>query len=268
MGTVWGRPVMSSPPPDPATGPKLSALVTVHNEEARLGECLDTLRFADEIVVVLDDCTDGSKEIAADYTTHLFEGSWEIEGERRNYGIGHCSGEWILEVDADERVPEALAREIRETIKDAAGGYFLIPFDNYIGKRLVRFGWGAYWGVSATVRLFSKGAKSWGGQRIHPSLELTGTRGRLETPMIHYVDRNISDMIARLDRYSTARARDLRDQGDIGSFSANLRRIFSRFFKCFIIRKGYREGIYGFLIALFAGLYPIVSYLKARIEEE
>ncbi len=67
---------MSSPPPsDPATGPKLSALVTVHNEEAQLAECLDTLRFADEIVVVLDDCTDGSKEIAADYTTHLFEGS-------------------------------------------------------------------------------------------------------------------------------------------------------------------------------------------------
>ncbi len=247
---------------------QLSALVVVHDEEAQLAECLDTVRFADEIVVVLDKCSDRSQEIASAYTTHLFEGSWDIEGERRNFGIGKCSGDWILEVDADERVPSGLAREIRETIQGAQRGYFLIPYDNYIGKRLVRFGWGAYWGVSATVRLFSKGAKSWGGQRIHPSLELTGVRGRLETPMIHYVDRDISDMIARLDRYTTARARDLRDLGDIGSFAANLRRIFSRFFKCFIIRKGYREGIYGFLIALFAGLYPILSYLKARLHED
>ncbi len=247
---------------------QLSALVVVHNEEAQLAECLDTVRFADEIVVVLDKCSDRSKAIASAYTTHLFEGSWDIEGERRNFGIGKCSGDWILEVDADERVPSGLAREIRETIKGAADGYFLIPYDNYIGKRLVRFGWGAYWGVSATVRLFSKGAKRWGGQRIHPSLELTGARGRLETPMVHYVDRDLSDMIARLDRYTTARARDLRDLGDIGSFAANLRRIFSRFFKCFIIRKGYREGIYGFLIALFAGLYPMLSYLKARLDED
>ena len=86
--------------------------------------------------------------------------------------------------------------------------------------------------------------------------------------MDHYVDRDISDMIARLDRYTTARARDLRESGDIGSLGHNIRRIFSRFYKCFVARKGYREGVWGFLIALFAGLYPILSYLKARLEDE
>jgi len=86
--------------------------------------------------------------------------------------------------------------------------------------------------------------------------------------MVHYVDRNISDMIRRLDRYTTARAADLRAAGDIGRFSSNIRRIFSRFYKCYVGRKGYREGPYGFLIALFAGLYPILSYLKARLEDE
>jgi len=75
-------------------------------------------------------------------------------------------------------------------------------------------------------------------------------------------------MIARLDRYTTARAKDLRESGEVGSFAANLRRIFSRFFKCYVTRKGYREGLYGFLIALFAGLYPMLSYLKARLEHE
>jgi glycosyltransferase involved in cell wall biosynthesis len=246
---------------------KLSALIVAHNEEAQIAACLDTLRFADEIVVVLDKCTDGTKAVAARYTDRLIEGSWTIEGERRNLGIDGCSGDWILEVDADERVPEALAREIRAAIVDAPFGHFLIPYDNYVGERLVRYGWGASWGVSATVRLFSKGAKSWGMSRIHPPVELKGARGRLATPMVHYVDRDISDMIRRLDRYTTARAADLRDSGNIGGFGNNLRRLFSRFFKCFVRRKGYREGYYGFLIALFAGLFPLLSWLKAKLEK-
>jgi hypothetical protein len=85
--------------------------------------------------------------------------------------------------------------------------------------------------------------------------------------MVHYVDKNISDMLRRLDRYTTARAADLRDNGDIGNLGANIRRIFSRFWKCYISRRGYREGAYGFLIALMASLYPILSYLKARYED-
>jgi glycosyltransferase involved in cell wall biosynthesis len=248
--------------------PMLSALVVVHDEERQLAACLDTLTFADELVVVLDRCSDGSKAIAERYRARLVEGAWEVEGPRRMAGIAACRGDWILEVDADERVPPALAQEIRTALPAAAPGYFLIPYDNYIGDRLVRYGWGAGWGVSATARLFSKGAKHWGEQRIHPKLVLSGERRRLANRMIHYVDANISDMLRRLDRYTTARARDLRASGDLGSFAGNLRRIFSRFLKCYLGRKGYREGAYGFLIALFAGLYPLLAYLKARLEKE
>lgn len=250
------------------TAPRLSALVVVHNEEAQLAACLDTLSFADEIVVVLDRCTDRSKEIAARYTGRLIEGAFEIEGDRRNTGIGACTGDWILEVDADERVPPGLAREIRAAIQHAASGYFLIPFDNYVGDHLVRYGWGAAWGVSAAVRLFTPGAKVWGRERVHPKLQLSGERRRLSTPMVHYVDRSVADMIDRLNRYTSARAMDLRESGDIGRFGPNVRRIFSRFWKCYVARKGYREGPHGFLIALMAGLYPILSYLKARIDLE
>jgi len=249
-------------------GIRLSALVVAHNEEAQLSDCLETLRFADEIVVVLDKCTDRSKDIAARYTDRLIEGAWDIEGERRNTGIAACRGAWVVEVDSDERVPPPLAEEIRAVAETDHEGYFLIPFDNYVGARRVRYGWGASWGVSAAPRLFRAGSKQWGNQRIHPALTLRGPEGRLENRMIHYVDRNISDMIQRLDRYTTARAADLRASGDIGRFSSNVRRIFSRFYKCYVGRKGYREGPYGFLIALFAGLYPILSYLKARLEDD
>lgn len=247
---------------------RLSALVVAHNEEAQIAACLDTLRFADELVVLLDNCTDRTREFAARYTDKLFEGSWEIEGARRNLGIAACSGDWIFEVDADERVTAELAQEILTVIETAPKpAYFLVPYDNYMGSRLVRYGWGASWGVSATVRLFSKGAKSWGMTKIHPPVTLSGTRLWLKSPMIHYVDRDVSDMIQRLDRYSTARAGDLRASGNIGSFATNVRRIFSRFLKCYIGRKGYKEGQLGFLIALFAGLFPILSWFKARYDQ-
>ena len=255
------------------TEPKLSALVVVHNEEARLEACLARLAFADELVVVLDRCTDGSKEIAARHTrhltSHLIEGAWENEGARRNTGIESCSGEWVLEVDADEWVGPELAGEIRRVVAASRADWHLIPVDNYVGARLVRYGWGASFGRSAHAGLFRKNAKRWGDQLVHPSLSLSGTPGgKLETPLQHFIDKDISGLVRKLDSYTTAHGADLLASGDIGSFAHNIRRIFSRFWKCFVARKGYREGYMGFLIALLASLYPILSYLKARFARD
>jgi glycosyltransferase involved in cell wall biosynthesis len=247
--------------------PKLSALVVARNEEAQLADCLATLTFADEIVLVLDRTTDRSAEIARCLNARVMDGAWEIEGARRNAGIEACAGDWILEVDADERVPSALAEEIRTVIAFSRFARHLVPVDNYIGRRLVRYGWGAGFGKSGAYALFRKGTKSWGAERVHPSLRFSGDAGRpLAARLDHLVDRDISDMIHRLDRYTTARAADLRAKGDPDSTAHYVRRIFSRFWKCYVGRRGYREGGFGFLIALFAGLYPILSHLKAKLE--
>jgi glycosyltransferase involved in cell wall biosynthesis len=245
----------------------LSALIVAHDEERQLADCLTTLTFADEIVVVLDRCQDRSREIALGFTDRVIEGAWEREGPRRQAGIEACQGDWILEIDADERVSPELAAETRRVIAASSASWHLVPVDNYIGTRLVRWGWGASFGRSAHAALFRKGAKQWGDQRIHPTVSLTGPQGaRLSAAIVHYVDRDISAMLRRLDRYTSARAEDLRESGDIGSYRQNLRRIASRFWKCYIGRRGYREGPWGFLIALCAALYPILSYLKARLE--
>jgi len=247
--------------------PLLSALVVAHNEERQLADCLGCLGFADEIVVVLDRCSDCSREIALRFTDHLVEGAWPREGPRRHAGIDACRGEWILEIDADERVPPDLAAEIQRVAGASAAAWHLIPVDNYIGTRRVRWGWGASFGRSAHAALFRKRVKRWGNQRVHPTVTLSGEQGEtLTSRVLHYVDRDVSEMLRRLDRYTTARAQDLRESGDIGSYGRNLSRIVSRFWKCFIVRKGYREGPYGFLIALCAALYPILSYLKARLD--
>ena len=250
-----------------STPSTLSALVVVHNEEARLADCLDRLRFADEIVVVLDRCTDRSAEIARRYANRMVEGAWELEAGRRNTGIEACHGDWILEVDADERVSKDLAAEIRAVAATSTYDRHLIPVDNYIGATLVRYGWGGSFGKGAYHGLFRKGAKRWGAGRVHPQLHLSGRQGpTLTHPLEHLVDRNISDMIRRLDRYTTARAQDLREHGDPDRTRTYVRRFFTRIYKCYIGHKGYREGGWGLLIALFAGLYPLLSHLKAKLE--
>ncbi len=261
-------PRATADPPPSTKPPVISAVVVAHNEERQLEECLAALSFADEIVVLLDRCTDRSRDIACRFADRIVEGEWPREAARRTAATAACSGDWIFEADADERVSPALAGEIRSVAEHSSASWHLVPVDNYIGDRLVRWGWGAFFGRSAHAGLYRRGVKSWRDDRVlHASVTLTGPQGAsLNGRLAHYVDRNISDMLIRLDRYTTLRAQDLRESGDIGHFLPNLRRIASRFWKCYIGRRGYREGHYGFLIALCAGLYPILSYLKARLE--
>jgi hypothetical protein len=142
--------------------------------------------------------------------------------------------------------------------------------DNYVGERLLRHGWAGSFGTTSVPRLFQRGAKRWRAQRVHPGLDWQGKQGPpIKTgALVHLVDRDISDMLRRLDKYSSAKAADLIASGDIGTLSANLRRFVSRAFKSYVSRKGYREGAWGVLLAFCTGAFPLLSYLKARLEPE
>ena len=245
----------------------LSVLIIVHNEEKQLKACLETVKFADEIVVILDKCSDKSKLIAKKYTDKIYEGSWDIEGKRRNYGIKKCNGKWIFEIDADERVPKDLKKEIINVVKKSKNDWHLVDVKNFFGEKIIRFGWGCYIGKSSYVGLFRKKSKIWGMQRVHPKIFLKGKRGKkLEKKIIHFYCKSIYDLFEKLNSYSTARAKDLQDNVNDESFIRNFRRIFSRFWKCYILRKGYKEKEIGLAIAISAGLYPILSYLKYKTE--
>jgi len=250
--------------------PRLSALVVARNEEARLPDCLASCAFADEVVVVLDRSTDRSAEIARGRGARVIEGVWELEGERRNTGLDACTGDWILEVDADERVSRDLAEAIRATVATSQHAWHQVPVDNYVGERLVRHGWAGSFGTTSVPRLSRKGAKRWRAQRVHPGLDWTGTEGPriAQGALVHLVDRDVSDMLRRLDKYSSAKAADLIASGDIGTLPGNLRRFASRAFKSYVSRKGYREGAMGVLLAFCTGAFPLLSHLKARIEPE
>ncbi|MBN9319323.1 MAG: glycosyl transferase [Caulobacterales bacterium 68-7] len=245
---------------------RLSALLCVRNEEARIEECLHRLAFCDEVVVVADRCTDRTETLAARAGARVISGFFPLEGHRKHAGLDACTGGWILELDADEVVDDALALEIRLTIeRDPEGDYFQVPIDNYIGRKLVRHGWGGSFGTSSAVRLYRRGVKRWKAERVHPGAILDGAfAGKLAHPMRHMVDENIGDMVERLNRYTALRAADLVDSGKLTGLWDNAFRGVRRFWKCYVSRKGYKEGELGFLIAVMAALYPLLSYLKAR----
>jgi glycosyltransferase involved in cell wall biosynthesis len=250
--------------------PAISALVVARNEEARLDACLASLRAADELVVVLDRSTDRSAEIARAHGARVIEGAWALEGERRNTGIAACAGPWVLEIDADEQVPDALWPLMRQTIAATPHSLHPVRIDNYVGDQLVLYGWGGSFGTTTKNILFRKGAKTWRAQRVHPGVDWTGTTGAVIDGLgIHHaVDRDISDMLRRLDSYSSAKAADLLEAGEIGTLPDNVRRFFSRFLKCYVSRQGYKGGGFGFLVSLCAGLFPLLAHLKARLEPD
>ena len=247
----------------------LSVVLCVHNEEHVLEACLERLAFADEIVVLLDRCTDRSPDIARRYAHRLIAGEFPLEGPRRAAAVAAAKGDWILEVDADEIVPPTLEAELRALVDSApAADYFQVPIDNYVGDHLIRYGWGGSFGTTSVARLFRRGVKSWGLEHVHPTVRFIGREGAiLRHGIVHRVDTDIGDMMRRLERYTALRAVDLsaRPRGGVGS---NLFRAARRFYKCYVGRKGYREGDWGVLIALMAALYPLLSTLRARLEAD
>jgi glycosyltransferase involved in cell wall biosynthesis len=154
--------------------PRLSALVCAHAEEKRLASCLEALRFADELVVVLDRCTDRSAEIARRHADRVVSGAFPLEGSSRIAGLEACKGDWILEINEDEQVGLALAEEIRDAVNGAIeADHFLLPIDHYAGHRLVRL----HRNGSTETRLYRRGVRSRmrsGGELINPLLRQFG----------------------------------------------------------------------------------------------
>jgi len=245
---------------------KLSALVCAHNDEARLADCLRGLGFCDEIVVVADRCTDRSQDIARQFGARVIDGIFPLESQRKAAGVSACLGEWVLEIEADEQAPASLAYEIRAAIHGRPGGdWFHVPLDNFVGRTLVRRGWGAGLGDVVAPRLYRRRVKRWKAGRVDPAVILDGRfAGELETAIVRHAAPDVGHMVARLNQQTALRAQDLADSGQVGGPIGDLGKAVSRFWTCYVWRQGVREGELGFMIALMAGLDAILSGIRAR----
>ena len=245
----------------------VSALIIARNEENKIERSLRSLDFVNEIVIVLDRTTDKTRSKSIKYTKKIYTGSWEFEGDRRNYGISKCNSNWILEIDSDEVVSKELAKEIIQKTKNSNSDFFYLPIKNYIGEMPVTHGWMSCMAPDGKFSLFKKDSKNWTNGRVHPSYELNGRKGdQFLYPIDHFMSKNISDLLKRFNRNSSLYAKDLKsEKGDLKKLTS-LRKIFSRFIKSYVSRKGYKSGGIGVLIGILCAIYPFVSAIKSKID--
>lgn len=241
----------------------LSVVVLTKNEERNIRDCLESVSgFADEIVVVDDESTDKTVQIARLYTDKIIIRKMDIEGRHRNWAYAQAKNIWVLSLDADERISEELKKEIRDVLSQPQQyNGFTIPRRNFIGNYWVRYGG---WYPSPQLKLFRKDKFRYEEVGVHPRAFMDDPCGHLKSDIIHYSYRNIEDFLNKLNNQTTREAQKWFEQNKPMRLGRFLWRTYDRFMRTYFGRKGYKDGFMGFVVAFFAGFYQILSYLKYR----
>ena len=242
--------------------PRVSVAVVALNEEERLRACLESVVWADELVVIDAGSSDKTVAIAREFTDRVLFRAWDGYGTQKNFALGQCQGDWILSLDADERVSEALRDEIRAVLAAApAEAGFLLPRRNLFQGRWVRHG-GLY--PDWQLRLFRRGRGAFVERAVHESVRVEGPTGRLRAPLVHESYRSVADAVARLNRYSDLAATDLVMAGRGGSLVDLLGRPVWRFVSMYLLRAGFLDGWRGLVLAWLHAHYVFLRAAKVR----
>jgi glycosyltransferase involved in cell wall biosynthesis len=244
----------------PATIP-LSVVIIAKNEEANIQESLKSVfGWADEIIVVDDYSTDKTSEIARGFGRVLVR-KMENEGIHRNWAYAQAKNSWVLSLDADEKVSPELREEISGVINTTSHVCFDMPLRNYIGNYWVRHGG---WYPASKVRLFRKEKFKYEEVQVHPRIFVDGTSGHLTKDIIHKGYPDLEHFLNSVNRQTTLEAQKWLDTGRKFTWGHMLWRAIDRFFRRYIRKQAFRDGMYGFLIAYFDSLYQFLSYVKYR----
>jgi len=240
---------------------KLSVMILARNEERNIVDCLNSVRWAAERLVVDSGSTDRTVELARSAGATVLQLPWMGYGETKNKALDKTTGEWILWLDADERVTDALAEEIQgclgaERIYDDA---YSVPRRAFFLGRWIRH---AGWYPGYVVRLFRKGAARFTVTRVHEGLAVEGSVGWLRNDLIHLTDPDLGHYFDKFNRYTSLAAQDLVSSGTkFRVWQLLVRPLFS-FFKMYVLRQGWRDGIHGFVLCALSACYVFVKYAK------
>ena len=239
---------------------KISVVVLAKNEAERLRECLDSVRWADDVLVVDDESTDETATIARSCGARVVRRTMDIEGRHRNWAHAQAAHEWILSLDADERVTPELAEEITALFRATpAHDLYAIPRRNYLGAYWIRHGG---WYPSAQLKLFKKSVFRWEETTVHPRAFSDRPAGRLRHDLLHFSYRDHGDFLRKLDRQTTLEAQKWAADGRRMSAWKALWRTMDRVVRSYVLKQGYRDGSVGWFVARMAGRYQWVSYRK------
>lgn len=242
----------------PAT---VSAIIVCFNEQDRIQDCLESVSWCDEIVVVDSFSTDRTPEICRRYTDRFIQRQWMGYRDQKAYAHSQASKDWVLLVDSDERVTAELKEEVVSALATEDGQYA-----GYAVPRLVyyldRWWWRGGWYPDYDVRLFRRERASWGGSDPHEKILVNGPVRRLRHPLHHYSYRNIDDHVQRINRFTSISSKELRKEGGRWRLSDALLRPFVRFFRSYVLKRGFMEGFAGFYVAVTAAVYVFLKYAK------
>ncbi|MFC2140518.1 glycosyltransferase family 2 protein [Candidatus Auribacterota bacterium] len=182
---------------------KISVCIITFDEEKNIRACLESVKWAEEIIIVDSFSQDKTIEICKEYTDKIYQVDWEGFGKTKNLALSYATQPWILSLDADERVNEALKDEIL-AIDQRSDGYF-IPRKSFFGGKWIKY---CGWYPDYTIRLIKNGHGKFKEQKVHEAIEIKGNVVYLKCPLIHYTYKDITDFVRRLNRYSTLSAEE------------------------------------------------------------
>jgi glycosyltransferase involved in cell wall biosynthesis len=240
--------------------PKLSVTVVAKNEAADLGAALASVAWADEIVVVDSHSSDETVAIARQFTDRVVVHDWLGHIEQKNYAASLASHDWILSIDADERVTPGLAAEIQAVLAtDPRPVAFRIPRVTFHLGRWIRT---TDWFPDDQHRLYDRRAARWTGRYVHESLSVTGDVGALRGELQHYAYRDIADHLETIDRYTTYAARQMQEDGRRAGLLELAGHPPLAFLRNYIARGGIRDGVTGFVISSMNAYYVFLKFAK------
>lgn len=242
---------------------KLSVVIITKNEESHIRDCLESVKWADEIVIVDDHSTDRTVQICQQYTEKIYRRKMQGFGEQKQYGVERARGDWILSVDADEVITPQLAEEIQKVIQknEDYDGYRIYRKSNYLGKWIRFCGWHV-----PLLRLFKREKGRFNLALVHEKVIVQGEQGSLKNEFLHYTYRDITEQIEKMNLFSTYDVEELIKKKVLLSLP-NYARYFILKPVCYFLKKylylqGFREGIRGFFLSVFAAVGVFINYAK------
>lgn len=243
---------------------KLSVVISAFNEEKKIGECLESVKdLADEIIVVNNSSSDKTEEIAKKYTDKIFlRPNLLMLNTNKNFGFLKAADDWILSLDADERVTLELKDEILSIIKNQESGImgYQIPRKNIIFGKWIKH---SLWWPDYQLRLFRNGAGKFPEKHVHEKLEVSGETENLKEPMLHYNYATVSEFIYKMDKiYTENEAEIFLSGGKKLTWIDAIRFPINDFLKTFFAQKGYKDGLHGLVLSILQAFYAEVVFAK------
>lgn len=249
---------------------KVSATIIVLNEEKNIRDCLESVGWADEIIVSDTGSTDKTVELCRSLGARVYEDQWRGYGAQKNLCAERARNDWILNIDADERVSPELKAEISAVLENAPGGGgggdggtdgYYIPRKNFFGARWIRH---CGWWPDYNLRLYRKSSGRFAEKLVHEAVEIDGTKGYLKNPLVHHTYEDVEDYLERAERYSTLAAKQMLLEGRRTHALDILVRPAFTFLKMFVLKRGFLDGSTGLMLSKLYASYTRAKYAKLR----